>query len=306
MSRLQADLLLLVVALIWGSAFVAQNLGMANVGPYTFTAARFWLGALIVAPLAWREMRERGRAANETATLPDGRDLRLMAILGTLLFLGAAFQQIGIVSTTVTNAGFLTALYVPLVPLLAWLINRHRPHWSTWPAAIGCLLGSWLLTGGQTIAINSGDLWVVSSAIFWAGHILLLGQTAKHPIGPFTVACGQFLVVGILGTLVALIIEPPTLAKLTAAAGSIAYAGILSVGFAFTAQVIAQRHTMPADTAIIISSEMAFAAIFGAIWFGDKLDSGGILGCVLILCGSLLVQLLPLFETMRRIGKTPV
>ena len=291
MSRLQADLLLLLVALIWGSAFVAQNLGMASVGPYAFTGARFLLGALIVLPLAWRERRRR------PADLPSlgWRDAAAIGLLGVLLFLGAAFQQIGIISTTVTNAGFLTALYVPLVPILVCLVHRDTPHWSVWPAGIGCVVGTWLLTGAGNIAINRGDLWIIASTGFWAMHVLLVGRIADRLAAPFTVACGQFLFVAVAGWAVAGVCEPVSLADLSAAGGAILYTGVLSVGIAFTGQVVGQRHTPPADAAIILSAETVFAALFGAWWLGERLTTTGLIGCALILCCILAVQLLPLW-----------
>jgi drug/metabolite transporter (DMT)-like permease len=298
MSRIQADFLLAVVAVIWGSAFVSQSLGMASVGPYAFTGARFLLGALIVFPLAWRELHVRGKS--EHIEPLDRYDLKLILALGTLLFLGAVFQQIGIMSTTVTNAGFLTALYVPLVPLFSWLLFKQLPHWAVWPASAGCVSGTWLLTGGELISLNAGDAWVIASSFFWAGHVLLIGHSATHRAGPFTVACGQFLVVGVLGSVAAVITEPLSVEVLKSAAGTIAYAGILSVGFGFTGQVIAQRHTPAADTAIILSLETAFAAIFGALWLGERLDSMGLIGCSLIFVSILAVQLLPLIRSQKR------
>ena len=173
MSRLRADLILLSVALIWGSAFVAQNLGMRAVGPATFTGARFLLGALIVLPLAWRE---RGQL-RATGVHFDRADLWSWLGLGGLLFFGAAFQQIGMVSTSVTNARFFTALYTPLVPLLGWLLFRHAPHWSIWPAGIACVVGTFLLGGGEFSLLSRGDLWVILSAVFWGGHVLLVGMS---------------------------------------------------------------------------------------------------------------------------------
>ncbi len=140
MKRAQANGLLLVAALIWGTAFVAQQTGMRDVGPFTFTGARFLFGAVMVAPLAVLELRRLGRRG----TFLDARDLLACALLGAVLFLGAALQQIGIMSTTVSNAGFLTALYVPLVPIAGALLLRERSHWSVWPASLGCVAGTYL------------------------------------------------------------------------------------------------------------------------------------------------------------------
>ncbi|MDN3921714.1 DMT family transporter [Roseateles violae] len=296
MNRVQANLLLLVVALIWGSAFVAQSQGMAEVGPMLFTGVRFLIGALVVAPLAWLEWR--GLARRERA--PARRDGAKIAGLGVLMLLGAAMQQIGIVHTSVTNAGFLTALYVPLVPLLSWLLLRQLPHWSVWPGALACLVGAFLLSGAHELNIGVGDLWVIASAIPWAFHVLIVGRIADRMAAPFLVASGQFLVCGLLSLAWALAMEPVSLAGLQAAAGPIAYTGVLSVGVAFTAQVLAQRHAHASDAAIILSAETLFAAVFGYLLMGDRLSAAGLLGCGLILASLLVIQLLPLLNWRRR------
>ena len=292
MSRLRANGLLLLAALIWGSAFVGQALGMAGVGPLTFTGLRFVLGALVVAPLAWREWRQ----LRDSGQAPGPAQAGWVALLGALLCVGVVMQQIGLLSTSVTNAGFLTALYVPLVPLLAWLVQRQRPHWSVWPAASGCLLGTWLLTGASAQALRRGDLWVLLSALPWAVHVLLVGQVANRLRGAYLLACGQFSLCALASGLLGLATEPLTLAGLRLAAGAIAYTGVLSVGVAFTLQVIGQRHAPPADAAIVLSSETLFAALFGAWFMGDRLSASALLGCALILGSIVLVQMLPLLR----------
>ena len=295
LSRPQANLVLLFIALIWGSAFVAQHLGMKEIGPFAFTGLRFLLGALVVLPLALREYRRlaaRGQAFSRAEWLG-------CVGLGGLLFFGAAFQQLGIVSTTVTNAGFFTALYVPLVPLLGWLLFRQLPHWCVWPASAGCLLGTWMLGGGELSALNRGDFWVLASTIFWAAHVLLVGRVAAEKGAPITVAITQFVVCGLLSLLWVGAAEPVSLSQVAAAGWSILYAGVLSVGVAFTLQVIAQRHTHAADAAIILSAETLFAAIAGALFLGDRLSSLQFMGCTLILSGILAVQLVPLAERAR-------
>lgn len=296
MTRVRANLLLLVIALIWGSAFVAQSRGMADVGPMLFTGVRFLIGAAVVAPLAWfewRRLRAQGRP-------PGRRDGGKILALGLLMLGGAAMQQIGIVSTTVTNAGFLTALYVPLVPVLGWLLLRQWPHWSVWPGGLACLVGAFLLSGAHQLQIGPGDLWVIASALPWALHVLMVGRVADHMAAPFLVASGQFLVCGLLALSWALVQEPVSWAGLQAAAGPIFYTGVLSVGVAFTAQVVAQRYAHAADAAIILSSETLFAALFGFWLMGDRLGSTGLLGCGLILASLLLVQLLPLMPGRHR------
>jgi len=289
MSRLRANTLLLLAALIWGSAFVGQSLGMVGVGPLTFTGVRFVLGALVVAPLAWREWQ-----ALRAAGLSPGRAEALwVVLLGSLLCIGVVMQQVGLMTTSVTHAGFLTALYVPLVPLLAWTFQRQLPHWSVWPAAAGCLLGVWLLTGASLTSLAAGDWWVLASALPWAVHVLLVGQVANRLRGAYLLACGQFAVCGLVSGALGLATEHLDPAGLRLAAGAIAYTGVLSVGVGFTLQVIAQRHAQPADAAIILSSETVFAALFGAWFMGDRLSATGLLGCALILACILAVQILP-------------
>lgn len=298
MTRARANVLLMLVALIWGSAFVAQSQGMAHVGPVTFTAIRFLIGGLVVAPLMWVEWRSLERSAK---ALKKADGLKV-AGLGSLLLAGAVMQQIGIVSTRVTNAGFLTALYVPLVPLLSWLVLRRLPHWSVWPGALACVVGAYLLSGAQGFSISSGDLWIIASTLPWAFHVLLVGRVADRMSAPFLVAGGQFVVCGLLALGWALVYEPVNWAGLQGAAWTLAYTGVMSVGVAFTAQVVAQRYAHATDAAIVLSAETLFAALFGYLLMGDRLDAAGIAGCGLIFVSMMGVQLLPvlrLFQAAR-------
>jgi drug/metabolite transporter (DMT)-like permease len=289
MSRISANFLLLLVAVIWGSAFVPQIHGMAHVGPMTFTGVRFLIGALVVSPLMWFEWRNLQRGERP---LQPGDGLKI-AGLGLLLLLGSAMQQIGLMSTTATNAGFLTALYVPLVPMLGWLLMRQLPHWSVWLGAVACIVGAYLLSGAQLLSIGSGDLWVMASAIPWAVHVLLVGRVAHRMAAPFLVAGGQFAVCGLLALLWVWGLEPVSWPGLKAAAWPLAYTGIFSVGVAFTAQVVAQRYAHAADAAIVLSSETLFAALFGFLLMGDRLDTAGLTGCGLIFASLIVVQLVP-------------
>lgn len=298
MTRVHANVLLMLVALIWGSAFVAQSQGMAHVGPVTFTAVRFLIGALVVAPLMWLEWQSLERNA-QALQKADGLKI---AGLGSLLLAGAVMQQIGIVSTSVTNAGFLTALYVPLVPVLSWLVLRRLPHWSVWPGALACVVGAYLLSGAQGLSISRGDLWIIASTLPWAFHVLLVGRVADRMSAPFLVAGGQFVVCGLLALGWALVYEPVNWAGLQGAAWTLAYTGVMSVGVAFTAQVVAQRYAHATDAAIVLSAETLFAAMFGYLLMGDRLDAAGIAGCALIFISMMGVQLLPvlrLFQTAR-------
>jgi drug/metabolite transporter (DMT)-like permease len=289
MSRRLANGLLLIAALIWGTTFVAQQLGMASIGPLMFTGVRFLLGALVILPLALREyarLETRGVHLNRN-------DLLAACGLGMLLCLGVVLQQIGIAGTSVSNAGFLTALYVPLVPLFGWIVDRHAPHISLWPAASGCFVGTFLLSGGTFTGFNAGDIWVISSTLFWAAHVLWVGRVAARKGTPILVACTQFVVCGLLASGAGLVLENTTSAGLWAAMPTILYGGLLSVGIGFTLQVVAQRHTRPAEAAILLSSEVLFAALAGALYLGERLAPIQLAGGLLIFACIVGVQILP-------------
>lgn len=290
MSRTVANSLMLITALIWGTTFVVQQLAMAHVGPSTYTGIRFLIGALFVLPMVLREYSRLTAAG----VVIERSDLLAWAGLGVLLFLGAQFQQVGIMGTSVSNSGFLTALYVPLVPLLAWIVHREAPHPAVWPAAIGSFIGTFMLAGGQFDALTEGDYWIIASTLFWAAHVLWVGRVAARKGASVMLAATQFLVCGVLGCLYALATEPITLAGVEAALPSLLYGGLLSVGIGYTLQVIAQRHTRASDAAILLSSEVLFAGIAGAVYLGERLSALQLAGGGLIFICILGVQLAPL------------
>lgn len=297
MSRPQANLLLLLVALIWGTTFVAQQIVMKDIGPFVYTGIRFLLGALVVLPMAWREfdrLRGRGVAIGR-------RDLLLWGCLGVLLFGGAVLQQIGIAGTSVSNAGFFTALYMPMVPLLAWALHRQRPHSSLWPAIAGSLAGTFLLSGGELSALAEGDFWVLASTLFWAAHVLYVGRVAAQKGAPILVACAQFVTCGVLSLLWGGISEPFNAEGIASGLPAILYGGVLSVGVGFTLQVVAQRHTRAADAAVLLSAETVFAGVAGALFLDERLGAMQLTGCLLILASILAVQLLPLWQAGKRL-----
>jgi drug/metabolite transporter (DMT)-like permease len=251
---------------------------------------RFLLGALVVVPMT---LREYGRLAARGLRF-DSRDWLEAGGLGVLLFLGAQMQQVGIMGTTVSNAGFLTALYVPLVPVLAWIVDRKHPHPWVWPSAIGCAIGAFLLSGARFDGLRDGDWWVIASTFFWAWHVLFVGRVASRKGTPVTVACVQFLVCGALATCLAWISEPIHFDGLVAAGPAIAYGGVLSVGIAYTLQVVAQRHTPPAEAAVLLSAEILFAAIAGGVYLGERLALIQLAGGLLIFACIVAVQMAPL------------
>lgn len=295
MKRSSANLLLLLAAFIWGSTFVAQSVGMASVGPFTFTALRFFLGAMVVLPFARREMRQlaaRTRVITRT-------DWLTWIGLGCLLTAGVNMQQIGLITTSVSNAAILTALYVPAVPLLGWLLYREKLHPGVWLAISGCLAGIFLLSGGRMNTLLRGDYWVLASVVFWAFHVIWIGRVADRLGTPVLVAVTQFLTCAVLSAIPAVLQEPLSAGRILAAAPAILYGGLLSVGIAYTLQVVAQRYTTPTDAAILLSSELLFGAVGGAIVLGDRLGALQLTGGLLIFASILIVQILPTLRQAR-------
>jgi len=283
-DKLRSDLLLLLAAAIWGFAFVAQRVGMEHVGPFTFNTFRFLMGAAVLVPVVhWR--RRNGHAA------PWRVDLRRGAILGLVLFGGASFQQWGVVYTTAGKAGFITGLYVVLVPFLGMFIGQ-RTKARTWAGAVLALVGLYLLTMTGRLVMSLGDTLVLMGALFWSIHVLLIGRWAPHT-EPIRLAALQFLVCGVVSGAVGLPLEQPTAEAVAGAAAPLLYAGLASTGIAFTLQVVAQRHAPPAHAAIILSLEAAFAVLGGWLLLGEILSVRGMVGCALMLGGMILSQLEP-------------
>lgn len=293
MTRIQANLLLLLASMIWGSTFVVQQVATGGLGAIMFTSSRFFMGSLVILPLAYIQYKRKQRSQHKISRL----DIIGMIATGLALFTAAALQQTGIFYTTVANAGFLTALYVPMVPLFAYLVMKTNVHWSVWPSSIGCLIGTYIMSGAQSLHLSAGDLWVIASAFFWAAHVLLVGRMATKTQAPLVVAFVQFISAASAGLIVGLIVEKPVLADFSGAAFGILYVGILSVGLAFTLQVVAQRYSPASDAAIILSAETVFAALAGLIFLGQGLSNQQLIGASLILLGILAVQLLPIYSS---------
>jgi drug/metabolite transporter (DMT)-like permease len=279
-KRLQADLSLLLVAVIWGSAFVAQRLGMEQVGPFAFNATRFAVGSLTLIPiLGWQGLRT-----------PSWDELRSGALLGMLLFAAATLQQIGLVWTTAGKAGFITGLYVVIVPLLLALVWGEWAGWSSWLGAGLGAAGLFLLSVERGVQLAPGDGWVVGSALMWALHVIAIGRLAPGR-DPLRLAFLQYLVCSLLSVPSALVLEPGTWAGLLLVIPAVLYAGVLSIGLGYTVQVMAQRHTTPTHAAIILSTESVFAALSGWLMLSESLSAQQLVGCGLMLAGMLLAQI---------------
>ncbi|RDE08776.1 DMT family transporter [Pelagibacterium lacus] len=286
MSRTAALACLFVATAIWGFAFIAQKSAMDAMGPLTFTGARFLLGGLLILPLA---LREHARRPNPVT----GRQWGLILFLSLNFFLGAVLQQYGVLFTTVTNSGFLTGLYVMFVPVILLLVFRQPPHRVVWFGVPMALIGLFLLNGARLDGLNTGDMLVIASAVFWAMHVLLIGYLARETGRPIMVSSMSFLFAGMVGSIGALGFETPSLDQLGAGWIEILYAGVLSTAVGFTLQAIGQQHVPPANAAIILSAESLFAALGGAVILGERLQVMGYFGIVLIFAAILAVELLP-------------
>jgi drug/metabolite transporter (DMT)-like permease len=284
------DLMLLVAAAIWGFAFVAQRKGMEYVGPMLYNACRFGLGALSLVPLLIYSNRKYPKADTPSLRKGRGRGMIIGGLFcGVALFVASGFQQWGMVYTTAGKAGFITGLYVVLVPIINHFWG-HRIGKGTWMGAILAVIGLYFLSIKQDLSINSGDMLVLASAFFWAIHITLVGIFSSR-VGPIMLAFIQFAVVSILSFLVALPLEKITLPGIHGAMWPILYGGFMSAGIAFTIQVIVQEKANPAHAAIIMSLEALFAALGGWMLLGEHLGLRDILGCILMLSGMLMSQL---------------
>ncbi|MDP3177429.1 MAG: DMT family transporter [Spirochaetaceae bacterium] len=287
---LESDAILLLTAVIWGFAFTAQRLGMEHIGPYAFNAVRFALGSLSLLPLL---LARRGAAARFPAEGgPRPRRAGRAAIVGIVLFAGSSLQQAGLVTTTAGNAGFITCLYVVLVPLLGAFVGR-KSGLRIWVGAIIALVGLYILSIGAGFVMAKGDLLELAGSFFWAIHILIVARFAAK-MDAIELAIGQFAVCSALSLACALATEPTPFAGTLAAAVPILYGGIMSTGVAFTLQIVAQRKAHPAHASIILSMEALFAGVGGVILLGESLTIRLIAGGLLMLAGMIVSQLEPL------------
>ena len=293
LNRPRADALLLLVALLWGTTFVAQKLGGTNVGPLAFVSVRFLAATLFLLPIAvWEARRSTVRLSR--------RDLAGGAAIGACLCAAALLQQTAMASTSATNAGFLTAVYMVLVPFVAWLVTRRPPRALVLLACAVALYGAWLLAGNAAGRgaddghWSRGDILVLVSDLIWAVHITLIAQFRGIASRPMLLSTLQCAITGIVALPFALVWQPVSFDDVMGGLPAILYAGIVSSGIAFTLQIVAQRHTPPAEAALIMSLESVFAAIAGAVFLGEVLTLRAAAGALLIMLGVVMVETSPL------------
>ena len=321
MKKYKGEACLFLTALIWGSAMIFQKMGMDHIGPFLFGFFRFTIGALILIPIILLFSRNSGAGGQDRT---DGQD-RIVGqettaerkltvgrtpilkdrtlLLGSLLcgltqFGGGSFQQVGLVYTTAGKAGFITSLYIVIVPILM-IFLRRRLNAITWAGIFVAVIGLYLLSITESFTIQLGDGLEIGAAIVYAVQLLLIDYYAVRT-EPLRLAMLQFLVAGILSGLVAVGFETWTVAAIAACMVPILYTGILEVAAAYTLEIIGQRTTAPHVAAIIMSLEALFAAVCGALFLGEHMSGREILGCALMMAAFVIVQLADLIPLGRK------
>jgi drug/metabolite transporter (DMT)-like permease len=294
MSKSMSLFSALFCTFIWGTTFIAQDTGMDKIGPLTFNAARFFVGFLSIMPIAL--LIEKKKISEE---INNNKKLffKLLFWIGLFLFLGTYLQQAALLYTDVANAAFFTIFYVPMVPIILFFIYSKSVHWSIWPSVIFCLFGVYLLSDFSDATIRLGDGLVILCALFWALHIIFIGNFIKNFNLPLFFGALQALVVSFFSFIFAIFFETITIINILNESISIIYAGVLSGGIAFTLQIYAQKNISPAPAAIIFSLEGVFATIAAWIILNQILGFVNIIGCVLILGGVLFSQILPMYDS---------
>ena len=290
MSKSSSLLSALLCTLIWGTTFIAQDTGMDMIGPFIFNGTRFFIGFLALIPFFLIIEKDKfTKIFNKNRK----RFLYLSILIGFFLFFGSALQQVSLLYTDVANAAFFTIFYVPMVPLIVFILFKKKVHWSVWPSVILCVMGGYLLTNFYDASVRMGDLLVVAGAIFWSLHIIFIGELIHDFDLPVTIGLIQTFIVSSLSFLIGISYEDFVIENILNEKFEILYAGVLSGGFAFVLQIYAQKNINPAPAAIIFSLEGVFATI--AAWFilNQILNINNILGCIFILAGVLLSQLMP-------------
>ena len=295
MSKSISLICALITTFIWGTAFIAQDTGMDNIGPLTFNAARFFVGFVTVLPIAL--LVERVKII-ENINLDKKLFFKYLFLMSLSLFFGTYLQQTSLLYTNIANAAFFTVFYVPLVPIILFIIYKIKVHWSIWPSILLCIIGVYFLSDFSNSEILIGDSLVILCSVFWALHIIFAGKFMEKFDIPIFFAALQAILVGMYSLLFALLFEEINLTNILLENYSIIYAGFLSGGIAFTLQMYAQKNIEEAPAAIIYSLEGVFAALAGWIILNQMLDFSNILGCFIILIAVILSQITPSFKKL--------
>ncbi len=322
-KQVEANLLLMLTAMIWGFAFVAQRVGSETMGPFAFNGIRFAIGALTLLPVIYfiekSEARNRIAAEDGCSQAVSAEDAKIAhkalmlrkypvkagIICGLILFSGASLQQFGIFFTTAGKTGFITALYIVLVPVFG-IFLKHKVTLNAWIGVALATVGLYLLCITESITISLGDFVILIGAGFWAAHILVINHYAGK-VSALRLSCMQFAIVSAVSLIVALFVEEISLASIQLTLVPILYSGILSSGVAFTLQIVGQKNAPPTLASIILSMEAVFGALGGWLLLGEMLSSRELTGCAIMFAAIVISQLpggSPGFWKSRRVLST--
>lgn len=292
-KKMRGNLILLLTALIWGTAFVAQSAGMEHVQPFTYNGVRTLIGGLVLIPVIF--LFDRLKPSDQRPSPDEQKEIRRNSLIGgaacgVVLCVASSFQQFGISMTTAGKAGFITALYIVIVPLLGVFIKKKIPK-ITWLCVGIAVVGFYLLCVKEGFSVSAGDLLVLCCAFFFSIHIMVIDYFNGKQVDGVRMSCIQFLVAGLISLVLMLVFEQPSLENLWAAKGSILYAGVLSCGVAYTLQILGQRDTEPTTATLILSLESVFAALSGWALLHETLSFKELAGCALVFAAVILAQI---------------
>ena len=282
----------IVTSILWGSAFVAQDMGMDFIGPHTFNVGRFLVGFLTLLPFFLFFELKKIKKKN----IDNKKVFFYLILLGFILGIGQALQQISLIYTDVANTGVFTVMYVLIVPLISYFIFSKKIHWSVWPAVVSCVIGGLFLSELKNVSVRYGDMLSILSAFCWAFHIIYIRKTIKFFNFPVTIAMSQCLVAFLFTILPMIVYEDPLLTNIFKDSYEILYVGVLSSGLAFLLQTYTLQNLTPAPAAIIFSLEGVFASIFAWLILDQFLNEIKILGIFLILIAVIFSQIIPIYD----------
>ncbi len=293
--RWKSDLILLFVAAIWGSGFVAQRLAAQAMSTFYFNGGRFLIAALLLYAL----LRLQRKPKIEARALSNRRLMPWMAVAGVLLFAASGLQQAGLATTSIGNASFITGMYVVLVPIILSVFWNQRVTWQSWLAVGLSVLGIMLLSLQAQLRLSPGDMLELIGAVTWALHVILVGRLAGLGADVLTFSAIQFAICGVLNLALALGLDPTGTAHLISTWPAVLYSAVVPIGLGFTLQITGQRNAPTVDAAILLSMEAVFGTLFGFLFLGESLTPQQMFGCGLILAAIILSQIRPLKETRK-------
>ena len=293
-KKVLGNILLILTAFIWGTAFVGQRQGMEHMGPITFNACRMALAALTIGTVSF-VLRKRDAQKQQDMSDQSRREYRKNTVIGGIccgffLTIAALFQQMGMVYTTAGKGGFITAMYILLVPVINWILFKRKSRPLVWIAVLMGIAGIYLLCVTEGLTLEKGDALVMVCPFFFAGHILCCDYFVQRA-NPVELSAIQFFTVTVLSTIMAFIVENPTWQQVTAAIVPIVWLGVLSSGTGYTLQIIAQQWTDPTVASLLMSLEAVFAVMGGAVLLGERMSARELIGAAIMFAAIILAQI---------------